>query len=454
MTPSVVILAAGRGERMRSSLPKSLHPLGGRPLLEHVYNAASKVAAKDGIYIVHGAGGELLRQRCAHLRAQWVRQEPLLGTGHAVMQALPQLPEQALALVLCGDVPLIRTQTLRRLVAAADEGGLALLSAELADPHGYGRLLRDSAGRLERIVEEQDADERQRRIREVFCGALAAPAASLRRWLAGIGKENAQGEYYLPGVVAAAAAEGAAPVAVSVPDPAEVQGVNTRAQLALLERRWQRRQAEATMAAGVSLLDPSRFDLRGTLEAGRDVSIDVNVILEGRVRLGNDVQIGSNCRIRDSELGDGVQVLANSVIEEARIAARARLGPFCRIRPGTRVAAEARIGNFVELKEAAVGEAARIAHLSYIGDAELGARTNIGCGVVTCNYDGADKHRTAIGDDVFVGSQSQLIAPLRIGDGATIAAGTAVTKDVEKDALAIGRPRQETVRGWKRPGRD
>lgn len=454
MTPSVVILAAGRGERMRSALPKSLHPLGGRPLLEHVYSAAGKVAAADGIYIVHGAGGELLRQRCAHLRAQWVRQEPQLGTGHAVMQALPRLPEQALALILCGDVPLIREQTLQRLIAAADAGGLALLSAELTDPRGYGRLLRDGAGRLERIVEEQDADERQRRIREVFCGALAAPAASLRRWLAGVGKENAQGEYYLPGVVAAAAAEGAAPVAVAVPDPAEVQGVNTRAQLALLERRWQRRQAEAIMAAGVSLLDPSRFDLRGTLEAGRDVSIDVNAILEGRVRLGNDVRIGSNCRIRDSELGDGVQVLANSVIEEARIEARARLGPFCRIRPGTRVAAEARIGNFVELKEAAVGEATRIAHLSYIGDAELGARSNIGCGVVTCNYDGADKHRTEIGDDVFVGSQAQLIAPLRIGDGATIAAGTAVTEDVEKDALAIGRPRQETVRGWKRPGRD
>lgn len=446
----VVVLAAGKGTRMRSALPKVLHRLAGRPLLEHVYRAAHRLP-QARIHIVYGHGGESVPRALAHLEARWVEQAEQLGTGHAVAQALPGIDDAGTVLVLYGDVPLICPDTLQRLVEAGGDSGLALLTAKLEDPSGYGRVLRDVDGRVQRIVEERDARPVERAVQEVNTGILAAPAARLRAWVGRLGRANAQGEYYLTDVVEMAVADGVPVQGLCVDDAGEVLGVNDRVQLAGLERELQRREAERLMRSGVTLLDPARFDVRGEVRAGSDVVIDVNVVLEGRVVIGDGVSIGPNVYLRDVELGDGAVVLANCVIEEARVGRGARIGPFSRVRPGTVLGEQVHVGNFVELKNTAVAERSKINHLAYVGDAAIGRDTNIGAGTITCNYDGASKHRTVIGDDVFIGSDVQLVAPVKVGDGATIGAGTTLTEDAPPGKLTLGRARQVTVEHWTRP---
>lgn len=449
----VVVLAAGQGTRMRSALPKVLHRLAGRALLEHVYHAARALPGAR-VHIVYGHGGEAVPRALAHLDARWVEQREQLGTGHAVAQALPGIADTGTVLVLYGDVPLIRATTLQRLLDGCGDGGLALLTARLDDPSGYGRILRDVDGRVQRIVEERDAQAAERAVQEVNTGILAAPAAWLRAWVGRLGRANAQGEYYLTDVVAMAVADGVPVQGLCVDDAGEVLGVNDRVQLAGLERALQRREAERLMRSGVTLLDPARFDVRGEVQAGSDVVIDVNVVLEGRVIIGDGVSIGPNVYLRDVELGDGAVVLANCVIEEARVGRRARIGPFSRVRPQTVLGEQVHVGNFVELKNAAVAERSKINHLAYIGDTEIGRDTNVGAGTITCNYDGANKHRTVIGDDVFIGSDVQLVAPVQVGDGATIGAGTTLTEDAPPGKLTLGRARQVTVEHWTRPRKD
>ena len=453
---SVVILAAGRGKRMRSRLPKVLHPLAGRPLLAHVVEAA-RALGPEAVYVVHGHGGGQVRAALGGLPVTWVEQAEQLGTGHAVAQALPRIPDGHQVLVLYGDVPLLRSETLRRLLKAAEAGapgerGLALLTAELPDPTGYGRILRDADGRVTGIVEEGDASAEQRALREVNTGVLAAPAGRLRAWLERIDNRNAQGEYYLTDVVALAVLEGVPVRAVPAEDPAEVQGVNDRLQLAALERLWQRRAAEGLMRQGVTLLDPDRLDLRGEVVCGTDVTLDVGVVLEGRVELGDGVRVGPYAVLKDVRLGEGCEVLAHSVLEGVEAGAGVRIGPFARLRPGTRLADGVRVGNFVELKAAEVGEGSKINHLSYVGDASVGRDVNIGAGTITCNYDGHRKHRTVIEDEAFIGSDTQLVAPVRVGRRATIGAGSTITKDAPPGELTLSRAPQVTRKGWRRPG--
>ena len=446
----IIILAAGQGTRMRSALPKVLHPLGGAPLLRHVIDTASGLGA-DAIHVVHGHGGEQVRATLADAPVQWVEQAEQLGTGHAVAQALPAIRDAQTALILYGDVPLIGTDTLHALAEPASHGDLGLLTAILDDPFGYGRILRDDTGRVTGIVEEKDASEAQRRVREVNTGFLAANAGRLREWVARLGTGNAQGEYYLTDVIGLAAREN---VAIHTLQPAslyEVLGVNDRVQLAALERHYQFRQAEALMRAGVTVRDPARLDVRGTLIMGRDGHVDVNVIFEGEVQIGERVSIGPNCLIRDSRIANDVVIHANSVIEEADIGAASRIGPFARLRPETKLSEQVHVGNFVEIKKSEVAQGSKINHLSYVGDSSIGSRVNIGAGTITCNYDGANKHRTIIGDDVFIGSDTQLVAPVTVGDGATIGAGSTITRDVPPGELTLSRARQETRKGWKRP---
>jgi bifunctional UDP-N-acetylglucosamine pyrophosphorylase/glucosamine-1-phosphate N-acetyltransferase len=447
---SVVILAAGQGTRMRSRLPKVLHRLAGRTLLEHVYIAASRLRARR-IHVVYGFGGDQVPKAHPDLDVDWVEQERQLGTGHAVMQVIDSIPPNDTVMVLYGDVPLITYETLERLEESAREGGLCLLTCMLDDPHGYGRIVRDKRGRIARIVEEKDATDAERAISEVNTGMMCVRARALKRWLDNLGTHNAQGEFYLTDIVQLARAEEIEINAISADSPMEVHGVNTRAQLAELERYYQIVQAHQLMGQGVTLRDPARFDMRGDLEVGRDVVIDVNVVIEGSVSIGNNVAIGPNCWIRNADIGDDVEILPNSVIDNAVIGARCRIGPFARIRPQTRLGEDAHVGNFVELKNAQVGAGSKINHLSYVGDAELGADVNIGAGTITCNFDGANKHKTLIGNDVFVGSGTQLVAPVRVGDGATIGAGTTITRDVEAGTLALSRGEQKSVKGWKRP---
>ncbi len=448
---SVVVLAAGQGTRMRSNLPKVLHPLAGRPLVEHVLSTAAALSPQRTVAVI-GHGGAQVREACAHLAGiEWVEQQEQLGTGHAVAQALPALPDRGLVLILYGDVPLIGADTLQRLLAAAGPQQLALLTANLDDPTGYGRIIRDERGRVLRIVEEKDASELERHVHEVNTGILAAPATPLRRWLAALGNDNAQGEYYLTDVIAMAAA---AEHAVHTAHPAhldEVLGVNDPVQLARLERIHQRRQAEALMRAGVRVMDPARLDIRGRVRAGRDVVLDVGVVLEGEVELADGVYIGPHCVLRDSVLEAGTQVQAMSVIDSARCGPDSRIGPFARIRPGTALAAGAHVGNFVEIKNSSIGAGSKVNHLSYVGDSSVGARVNIGAGTITCNYDGVNKHRTVIGDDAFIGSDSQLVAPVTVGAGATIGAGSTITRDAPGAELSLSRSKQVTVPGWQRP---
>ena len=446
----VVILAAGQGKRMRSALPKVLQPIAGRPMLEHVIAAAQTLEARR-ICVVHGHGGEAVRTRLQHAGVQWALQEPQLGTGHAVQQALPHLTDGDMALVLYGDVPLIGVPTLRRLEAAAGGERLALLTVELADPAGYGRILRDAAGRVVRIVEEKDASTDERRVREVNTGILVAPVARLRGWLERLGNDNAQREYYLTDIIGMAVAEGVE-VATVQPDAVwETLGVNSKPQLAELERIHQRNIATRLMEDGVTLFDPARIDVRGELLCGRDVEIDVNCVFEGRVELADDVRIGANCVIRNARIGTGTRLAPFSHVEDTVTGRDCVIGTYARTRPGTTLGDCVHLGNFVEVKNSAIADDSKANHLAYIGDADIGRRVNVGAGTITCNYDGANKYRTTIEDDVFIGSDTQLVAPVRVGRGATLAAGTTLTKDAPEDQLTVSRARQISIPGWKRP---
>ncbi len=449
MTISALILAAGQGTRMRSALPKVLHPLAGRPLLHHVHNAAAELT--DDIHIVYGHGGSRVVEALSGLNANWIEQREQLGTGHAVMQALPHLKPDGNVLILYGDVPLITTETLKQLLKIAQGGEFALLTVELNQPTGYGRIVRDERGQVLRIVEEKDASDAERAIREINTGIMALPGERLSGWLARLNNHNVQGEYYLTDVIGLAVQDGIAVRTVAPESPYEVMGVNNRAQLAELERYYQLMQAEFLMGEGVTLADPARFDLRGNLEVGQDIFIDINVLIEGEVKIGNNVSIGPHNVLRNVIIGDDVEILPHCDINGAIIGKGARIGPFTRVRPGTEFAEGVHIGNFVEVKKSKVGKSSKINHLSYIGDSEVGCRVNIGAGTITCNYDGANKHLTVIEDDVFVGSDTQLVAPVRIGKGATVGAGTTVTKDVPPGVLAVGRVQQAVKEGWKRP---
>ena len=449
MSLDIVILAAGQGTRMRSALPKVLHPVADKPMLGHVI-ATARSLQPSSIQVVIGHGADTVRERLAAADLNFVIQAEQLGTGHAVAQALPQLGAETV-LILYGDVPLIESATLERLLALVSDDQLGLLTVELADPTGYGRIVRDDNGVVQAIVEHKDANDAQRAIREGNTGILAVPGKRLGDWLGRLSNSNAQGEYYLTDVIAMAVADGLIVATEQAADEMEVLGANDRIQLAQLERHYQQRAARHLMAQGVTLRDPQRFDLRGEVTVGRDVLIDVNVILEGRVVIEDEVQIGPNCVIRDSVLRKGAIVKANSHLEGAEMGEGADCGPFARLRPGTRLGARAHVGNFVELKNAVLGEGAKAGHLSYLGDAEIGARSNIGAGTITCNYDGANKFRTVMGEDVFIGSNSALVAPVNLGDRATTGAGSVVTSDVPADTLAVGRAKQRNIEGWKRP---
>jgi bifunctional UDP-N-acetylglucosamine pyrophosphorylase/glucosamine-1-phosphate N-acetyltransferase len=449
MSLDIVILAAGQGTRMRSALPKVLHPVAGQSMLGHVI-ATARQLQPQGIHVVIGHGAERVRERLAADDLNFVLQAEQLGTGHAVAQALPALSAERV-LILYGDVPLIEAETLQRLLANVADEQLALLTVDLVDPTGYGRIVRDAAGVVQAIVEHKDATPEQRQICEGNTGILAVPGKRLGDWLGRLSNSNAQGEYYLTDVIAMAVADGLLVATEQPQDAMEVQGANDRIQLAELERHYQQRAARRLMAQGVTLRDPARFDLRGEVTVGRDVLIDVNVILEGQVLIEDDVQIGPNCVIKDSTLRKGAIVKANSHLEGAELGEGADCGPFARLRPGARLGAKAHVGNFVELKNAVLGEGAKAGHLSYLGDAEIGARTNIGAGTITCNYDGANKFRTVMGEDVFIGSNSALVAPVTLGDRATTGAGSTITADVPADTLAVGRAKQRNIEGWKRP---
>ena len=451
MSLEIIILAAGQGTRMRSALPKVLHKAGASPLLEHVYLLARALEA-DKVSIVYGHGGEAVLDRLRHLDAIWVEQKERLGTGHAVMQLADDIRDEATVLILYGDVPLLGEATVRNLLSLTHDGSVGLLTVDLGDPHGYGRIVRDEAGEVLRIVEEKDATEQERLIQEGNTGILALNGGRLKQWLGRLENNNAQGEYYLTDVIALAVKDGVAVKTARAASIDEVLGVNNRQQLAHLERVYQLAWAERVMLQGVTLRDPERFDVRGTLESvGQDVEIDINVILEGRVRIGDRVSIGPNCVIRDSVIGDDVVIHAHSVIEEATVGRGCRVGPFARLRPATELGAEVHVGNFVEIKKSSVAEGSKINHLSYVGDARVGAGVNIGAGTITCNYDGANKFLTIIEDGAFIGSDTQLVAPVTVGRNATIGAGSTITRDAPADALTLSRVKQLTLDGWKRP---
>ena len=445
----VVILAAGEGKRMRSSLPKVLQPIAGRPMLAHVVDAA-RALQPAAIHVVYGHGGEAVRAAFAGQRdLLWTEQARQLGTGHAVQQAMPDVPDGTQVLVLYGDVPQITPATLKRLLAAP--GRLAVLVADLDDPTGYGRIERDAEGRVARIVEEKDADDAQKRIHTINTGIIAAESTALKRWLAALRSDNAQGEYYLTDVFAQAAAEFSAAEMVHVADPLETEGANDPWQLARLERAFQLRQARALCLAGVRLADPARLDIRGSVRAGRDVWIDAGVVLEGEVELGDGVRIGPFCRLKDVHLAAGTEVRAHCDLDGARTEGAVQIGPFARLRPGTVLADGAHIGNFVETKNARIGVGSKANHLAYLGDALVGAGVNVGAGTITCNYDGANKSTTTIADGAFIGSNSSLVAPVAIGENATIGAGSVIGKDAPAGKLTVARARQVTLDGWQRP---
>lgn len=449
MSLDIVILAAGQGTRMRSALPKVLHPVAGKSMLGHVIHSARQLSPQ-GIHVVIGHGAERVREQLASDDLNFVLQDKQLGTGHAVAQALPALTAETV-LILYGDVPLIQVETLHRLLALVNDQQLGLLTVTLEDPTGYGRIVRDVQHRVSAIVEHKDATEEQKAVKEGNTGILAVPGKCLADWLGRLSNKNAQGEYYLTDVIAMAVNDGLV-VATAQPDEAmEVQGANDRKQLAELERHYQQREARRLMAQGVTLRDPARFDVRGDVTVGRDVMIDVNVILEGRVVIEDDVSIGPNCVIKDSTLRKGAIIKANSHLEGAIVGEGADAGPFARLRPGSVLDARAHVGNFVELKNAHLGEGAKAGHLTYLGDAVIGARTNIGAGTITCNYDGANKHKTVMGEDVFIGSNNSLVAPVHIASGASTAAGSTINQDVPAEQLAVARARQRNIEGWKRP---
>ena len=454
MTLEVIILAAGKGTRMRSALPKVLHQLAGQPLIQHVLDTVRELSP-DRIHVVHGHGAERVRECLADADdVNWVEQAEQLGTGHAVSQALPDVKPDARVLIVYGDVPLIRADTLRTLLEQSDDRNPALLTAELNNPSGYGRILRDGKGAVTAIVEEADASQAERQIAEINTGFMACPADRLQAWLGEIDNSNRQGEFYLTDVVGRAVQADATVNVAGCPNPGEIMGVNSQAELAQVERHFQTRQAEVLMEAGLGLRDPVRFDLRGSLTFGEDCVFDINVVVSGAVTLGRQVSVGPNCQIIDSEIGDGVEIRANSVIEGVKIADHCAIGPFARLRPGTVLNAGARVGNFVETKNTTLGEDSKANHLAYVGDTTVGQRVNIGAGVITCNYDGANKHPTVIEDDAFIGSNSALVAPVTVGKGATVGAGSAVSRDVPPGQLALTRAEQQVRSGWQRPKKE
>jgi len=450
---NIVILAAGLGKRMQSNLPKVLHTIAGRSMLSHVLDGARALNA-DGIVVVVGHGAEQVKTAfAAQTDLQFARQEPQLGTGHAVQQAIPLLKEDGeddVTIVLYGDVPLVQLSTLQALLVARQDG-LAVLTEILPDPTGYGRIVRDQDGDVCAIVEHKDANEAERAIQEVNTGIIAAPTAALKRWLSQLNNNNAQGEYYLTDIIGMAVADGIKVEVAHPRAPFETLGVNSRLQQAELERLWQAEQARRQLEAGVTLADPARFDVRGQLICGRDVFIDVGCVFEGSVTLGNGVRVGPHCVLRDVEVGDGTQIEAYSHLDQAQVGLDARIGPYARLRPGAKLADQTHVGNFVEIKNTTLGQGSKANHLAYVGDADIGARVNIGAGTITCNYDGVNKFRTVIEDDAFIGSDTQLVAPVRVGRGATIGAGTTLTVDAPAEQLTISRVKQTTIAGWKRP---
>ncbi len=446
---NIVILAAGQGKRMHSNLPKVLHPLAGKALVSHVIDTARSLSPQR-LCLVYGHGGDAVRAALDAPDLAWALQEPQLGTGHAVQQALPFIADGGVTLVLYGDVPLIQVETLKRLVQVA-ERALAILTVELPDPQGYGRIVRNDGGRVVRIVEQKDANADERSIREINTGIMAMPTARLGEWLGRLSSDNAQNEYYLTDIVGMAVEEGLPVQTVSPQHAWEVLGVNSKVQLAELERIAQRGYADALMEQGVRLADPARIDVRGSLECGRDVFIDVNCVFEGQVQLADAVEIGPNCVLKNARIGTGARIAAFTHIEDAVVGADGMIGPFARLRPGTELAEDVHVGNFVEIKKSSIAAHSKANHLAYIGDATIGSRVNVGAGTITCNYDGANKHRTIIEDDAFIGSDTQLVAPVTVGRGATVGAGTTLTKNAPAESLTISRARQASIAGWKRP---
>lgn len=445
----IIILAAGAGKRMKSALPKVLQPIAGRPMLAHVIDTARQLQP-EAIHVVYGHGGEAVRQAFADQPdLRWAEQSEQLGTGHAVLQAMPEVPDAATVLVLYGDVPLIRGETLRHLLS--QPGRLAVLVAEVADPTGYGRIVRNGEGKVGAIVEQKDATDEQRSIRTINTGIITAESTALRRWLSQLSNANAQGEYYLTDIFATAASDYTPAEMAFVQDPQDAEGANDPWQLAQLERAWQLREVRALCAQGARVLDPARLDIRGTVTVGSDVQIDVNVILEGRVVLGDGVSIGAFTRLKDVSLAAGTVVKPHCDLEGVVSEGAADIGPFARLRPGTVLGEGSHVGNFVETKKVVLGAGSKANHLTYLGDAVIGSKVNIGAGTITCNYDGVNKSQTTIGDRAFIGSNSSLVAPVVIGEGATVAAGSVITRGAPADKLTVARARQETIDGWKRP---
>ncbi len=451
MKISTIILAAGKGTRMRSEKPKVMHEIAHKPLLKHVYDMSQQLE-HNSITIVYGHGGELLKNHFADLPVNWTEQAQQLGTGHAVQQALPFIQDDDQVLILYADVPLLKLATVQRLLSLSDSNTLALLTVNLSSPKGYGRIVRCAQNNVQKIVEEKDATEAEKLIQEVNTGIMAVPGKRLKNWLQSLTNHNAQGEYYLTDIIAMAVADKVTIMTTQPEDEDEVLGVNDRNQLYHLERVYQLEQAGYLMEQGVTLIDAKRFDLRGRVEQlGRDVEIDVNVILEGQIRLGNNVKIGANCVLKNAFIGDDVEILANSIIEDAVIGEGCRIGPFARIRPGSEIADHVHIGNFVEIKKSTIATGSKVNHLSYIGDTTMGSKVNIGAGTITCNYDGVNKFRTVIEDGVFVGSNTQLVAPVKVGKNATIGAGSTITKDAPDNQLTLARAKQVTISSWQKP---
>lgn len=448
---NIVILAAGKGTRMRSSLPKVLHTLSHKTLLGHVIDTSRSVNA-DNICVVYGHGGDqVLKSFAGQSDIAWAEQEQQLGTGHALKVALPSIEKDGVTLVLYGDVPLTKKETLEKLIANCNEDSVALLTAKVEDPTGYGRIVRDSANKVSAIVEHKDANTEQLTIDEINTGILALPASKIEKWVNSFNNDNAQGEYYLTDVIELAVNEGCKVNTTCVDDFYETLGVNSRQQLAELERYYQQQQAEKLMAAGVTLRDPARLDIRGELTVGQDSIVDVNVIFEGQCEIGQNVNIGANCIFKNVKIGNNTTILPNSIIEDSTIGDSANIGPYARLRPGTVLANATKVGNFVEIKNANIADGSKVNHLSYVGDAEVGKDVNIGAGTITCNYDGANKHLTVIKDNSFIGSNSALVAPVNIAEGSTVGAGSTITADTEKDSLTVARAKQRAIKGWKRP---
>jgi bifunctional UDP-N-acetylglucosamine pyrophosphorylase/glucosamine-1-phosphate N-acetyltransferase len=451
MAFSVVILAAGKGTRMKSSVPKVLHPIGGKPMVQHIIDTVNTLGA-DNIHLVYGHGREQLQTQLSHNALSWCLQDKQLGTGHAVQQAVPHIKDNEDVLVLVGDAPLIKESTLQQLIEVKQKADLALLTVELNDPTGMGRIIRQGE-QVTAIVEHKDATEQQRSIKETNTGMMIMGGKDLKRWLSALDDNNAQGEFYLTDVIEMAAKEGKSIHASQPSSAIEVEGINNRAQLASIERAYQLEQAQSLMMQGVSLLDPARFDLRGEIAVGQDISIDVNVIVQGKVTIGSNVNIGANCSLTDCTIADGATIHANSIVEQAIVGENCSVGPFARLRPGSVLQENARVGNFVEMKKTTLGKGSKANHLTYLGDTDVGEGANIGAGTITCNYDGMNKFKTTIGDGAFIGSNSALVAPVNIGENATVGAGSIITKEVLDSELAIARAKQRNVNNWQRPSK-